>query len=100
MINEALRLIRVFHDLKQAEAAEKLGLSQSYISELERGSKSPTLEVIEKYAAAFDLPASSILYFSENLDESNRSKATHFVAGKILSLLQFLEQRSDRRHAS
>lgn len=96
MINEALRLIRVFHDLKQTQAAEKLGVSQSYLSEIERGTKLPTLEVIQKYSAAFDIPASSILFFSENLDGSIKGKATKLVAGKILALMQFLEHRAGR----
>lgn len=94
MINEALRLIRVFHDLKQSQAAEKLGVSQSYLSEIERGTKTPTLDFIRKYSDAFDIPASSILFFSENLDGSSKGVATKFVAGKILALMKFLEQRS------
>ena len=94
MINEALRLIRVFHDLKQTQAAEKLGISQSYLSEIERGAKTPTLDTIEKYSEIFGIPASSILFFSENLDGSTKGSATKFVAGKILALMQFLEQRS------
>lgn len=96
MINEALRLIRVFHDLKQTQAAELLGVSQSYLSELERGSKTPTLDVIQKYSDAFDIPASSILFFSENLEGTTKGTATKMVAGKILSLMKFLEQRSGR----
>ena len=99
MINEALRLIRVFHDLKQIQAAEMLGVSQSYLSEIERGIKSPTLEIIQKYSEAFDIPASSILFFFENLDKSTKGKATKFVTGKILALMQFLEQRADRANA-
>jgi transcriptional regulator with XRE-family HTH domain len=94
MIGEALRLIRVFHNLKQTEAAEKIGISQSHVSELERGAKIPTLDVIEKYAEAFDIPASSIIYFSENIRPQTR--ATRSVANKILKLLQFIEHRSGR----
>ena len=99
MINEALRLIRVFHDLKQNQAAEKLGVSQSYLSEIEKGTKIPTLETIKKYSDIFDIPTSSILFFSENLDGSSKSKATKFVSGKIVALMQFLEQRSGRADA-
>ena len=94
MIGEVLRLIRVFHNLKQTEAAERIGISQSHISELERGTKTPTLEVIQKYADAFDIPASSIVYFSENIGPN--SSSTRSVANKILKLLQFIEQKSGR----
>ena len=37
MLSEALRLIRVFHDLKQTELADRLGVSKSYLSEIESG---------------------------------------------------------------
>jgi transcriptional regulator with XRE-family HTH domain len=97
MIGEALRLIRVFYDLKQTEAAAKLGVSQSYLSEVEKGIKTPSLELLGKYAEAFDLPASSILYFAENVD--NPRTAPAFVAKKIVRILQFIEQKSDQRDA-
>ena len=53
MLSEALRLIRTFHDLKQKQLAEQIGLSRSYISEIEKGHKIPTLDVIEKYSTRF-----------------------------------------------
>lgn len=100
MIGEALRLIRVFHDLKQKEAAVKLGLSTSYLSDLERGGRSPTLETIERYARVFDMPVSSILFFSENLDNPGAAeRARGFVAGKLLALMRFLEARAQPANA-
>lgn len=101
MINEALRLIRVYHDLKQTEAAEKLGISKSYISEIEKGHKTPTLDLINKYATTFDLPSSSILFFAESLDDGKTySQAKTFVATKIISLMKFLEDKSGRADVS
>jgi transcriptional regulator with XRE-family HTH domain len=95
MINRALRLIRVFEGLTQAEAAGKIGISQSYVSEIERGTKVPTLDVIESYSRVFDIPASAIMLFSENLaDGSSVERARTLVAGKVLDLMQFLERRA------
>ena len=37
MLSEALRLIRVFHDMKQTELADRLSISKSYLSEIEGG---------------------------------------------------------------
>jgi transcriptional regulator with XRE-family HTH domain len=100
MLNEALRLIRVYHDIKQSEAAERLGISKSYLSEIEKGHKKPTLELIDKYADAFGIPASSIMFFSENIDKPRAyEQARTFVASKILSLMRFLEERSEHAHA-
>lgn len=97
MINEALRLIRVYHDMRQSEVAEKLGMSSSYLSEIEKGSKKPTLELVEKYAVLFQVPASSIMFFSENMNKgASYENARGFVASKIISLMQFLEEKAER----
>lgn len=100
MLNEALRLIRVYHDMKQNEAAEKLGVSKSYLSEIEKGHKEPSLDLIRKYENTFDIPASSIMFFSENMGKSQvRERARTFVASKIISLMTFLEDKAERAHA-
>lgn len=100
MLGEALRLIRVYHDLKQKQAAERLGLSTSYLSEIERGVKTPTLDIIQRYGDVFEMPVSSIMFFSENVGKRGTiDQARTFVAGKVVSLLQFLEARSGRAHA-
>lgn len=97
MINEALRLIRVYHDMKQTEAAEKLGISRSYISEIEKGIKTPTLDLISKYAQTFNVPSSSIMFFSESLDSGKtHEQARNLVASKIISLMKFLEEKSGK----
>ncbi|WP_350334408.1 helix-turn-helix transcriptional regulator [Coralliovum pocilloporae] len=95
MLSEALRLIRVFHDMKQQEVADKLGLSKSYVSELENGKKAPSVEVIQKYSEAFGIPASSILFFSENLgNPSKAKKAKSAIAGKVLQFLNLIETKT------
>lgn len=96
MLSEALRLIRIFHDLKQFEVAEKIGVSKSYISEIENGNRSPSLEIIEKYASEFRMPVSSILFFSEQIPQAkNGEKIRVVVASKVLDILKFIEGKSD-----
>lgn len=100
MLHEALRLVRVYHDMKQSQAADLLGISKSYLSEIESGRKKPTLDLVEKYASLFDVPPSSILFFSENLGKSGTLESARLtVASKILNLMRFLEARSGRSHA-
>ncbi|OOP74114.1 helix-turn-helix transcriptional regulator [Clostridium beijerinckii] len=71
MINESLRLLRVFHDLKAIDLAKKLSISQSYLSEIENGKKKPSLELIEKYSVVFKIKPSTILFFSEEIEEDS-----------------------------
>ena len=91
MLNKALRLLRVFHDLKQKDLAEKLGVSKSYISEIESGKKTPTLALLERYTEVFEVPTSSILFLAENLD-CDREKMVTFVPSKMLALLNWVKQ--------
>lgn len=98
MLGQALRYIRVFHDLKQVEAAHQLGISKSHLSEIESGRKTPSLQLLEKYAEVFELPVSSIFFFAENARQgSSYDQARLIVAPKILRLLEFLETRLGRK---
>lgn len=91
MLNKALRLIRVYHDLSQVDAAERLGLSKSYVSEIEKGEKNVSLAVLQKYSQAFDIPLSSLLLFSEKIEDAGRSDAVRvFVADKAVKLLEWV----------
>ena len=95
MFSEALRLIRVFHDMKPVELAEKLGISASYLSEIESGKKRPSLDLIEKYAKVFKTTPASILFFSDELSESTaKGPFKTSVRNKIFKLLSALEQFS------
>jgi transcriptional regulator with XRE-family HTH domain len=70
--------------------------SRSYLSEIESGGKEPTLQLVLRYAEVFKIPASSILFFSENFDHPGAHQgARRLVAGKVLALMRFLEARSN-----
>lgn len=100
MLSEALRLLRVYHDMKQKDLARKLGLSNSHISEIEGGNKTPSLEVIEKYAVFFKIPVSSIMFFSEQISEPSgnltiEKKAQNAISSKVLRFLKAIESRTE-----
>ena len=97
MLHRALRLLRTYHQLKQFELAERLGVSNSFLSEIEKGTKSPSLEVLSSYSRVFKMPVSSILLFSESIDAQRvRSSRVRIVAAdKILRILEWIEERSD-----
>ena len=95
-LNKALRLVRVYHDLSQTETARRIGLSKSYVSELEAGNKKVTLEVLEKYASAFNLPASSLMIFAEHSEDQTFVEDVRvYVAGKVLKMLDWIATISE-----
>ncbi len=105
MLAEALRLMRVFHDLKQTELASQLSISKSHLSEIEHGRKQPTLRLIERYSSVFGIPRSSILFFSEGLEDPVKSakaaqKGRSVIARKVIHFLQFVEERTGHAEES
>lgn len=93
MIGEALRLLRIFNGYKSAELAEKLGISQSYVSEIENNKKQPTMDILDKYAGVFEMKKSTLLLFAESLENDvemqNDKKQKVALAGmKLLKILE------------
>lgn len=96
MLNEALRLIRAYHDISQTQLCLALGFSNSHLSEIESGKKTPSLDLLQKYSSYFDIPVSSLIFFSENLDDSKiTDKLRVGAAKKIISILQWNERKNN-----
>lgn len=91
-LNEALRLVRVFHDKKIKDLAKELDVSASYITDIEKGNKKPSLELINKYAEVFSTTTSALLFFSEELAENNKNgKCKVLIRDCMLKFLKALE---------
>ena len=96
MINKALKVIRQFHDLKQVDLANQLGISKSYLSEIEAGKKPASLELLNKYSEVFDIPVSSLIFFSENIGKEglSSSKFKKAVASKIVNVMEWFVEKN------
>lgn len=94
MIGEALRLLRIFNGYKSAELAQRLEISQSYVSEIENSKKQPTMEILDKYASVFEMKKSTLLLFAESLEEDSsiQKSQKQRVALAGMKLLKILEK--------
>lgn len=94
MYYRALKLIRQYHRLSQVELAGRLGLSKSFISEIEKeDGKKPSIDVLERYASYFKIPLSSFLLFAERTGDNNFSERSRvYAADKVLKMLEWLEE--------
>lgn len=61
---EKIRQLREERDCSLAEFAAKAGISVSYLSEIERGAKRPSLKTIDKIAVALNVPKSQLVEVS------------------------------------
>ena len=101
MLNEALRLIRVYHDLTQTQLCNQIGISNSHLSEIEKGKKQPSLDLLSRYSEHFGIPTSSLLFFSENLDSTKIADPIRLItAKKVVSLLQWVEKKNKAKAVS
>ena len=56
-----MRRLRRSKDWSQEELAHQSGVHRTYISDLERGARNPTIEVVDKIAVALGVPCGELL---------------------------------------
>lgn len=90
MIGEVLKRLRKIYGYKAVEVSSLLGISPSYLSEIENGKKQPSLEHLQKYANLFGIKLSSLILLSESYEEAEkvgkgnaviRSMMIHLISG-------------------
>lgn len=97
MLGEAFKIIRVFNNLTQQELATALGISDSYLSQIESGKRTPTVQTIRDFSAHFRIPVSTLMFFSEQLGsgEGEDDKESRLAFGqRILGMLTKLDRLS------
>jgi transcriptional regulator with XRE-family HTH domain len=65
VIGEKLKQIRESKNLSQGDIETKTGLLRSYTSRVENGHTVPSVETLEKYAGALDVPLYRLFYDGE-----------------------------------
>jgi len=71
MIGYILKLVRVANNnMSAATAAKMLGVSSTFICEIEKGNKKPSITTLKKISSIYNIPLSEILLFDE-LQEQN-----------------------------
>lgn len=100
MINRALKISREFHRIKQKDLAESLGISPSYLSQIETGNKSPSLELLVKYGEIFDVPPSTFLVFVEQASGQCSGQPTSKNAHRLLKFLEWVMEDDFSGHST
>ena len=91
-LGRILKHIRVFNRDTQVKTSQRLNICRSYISEIEAGRKTPSLEVLKNYSQVYNISLSVILLFAEQYDNrvTFKSKAKRFVTKTALELLDWI----------
>jgi len=67
IIGERIRKIREEKKLSQGDVEHASGLLRCYISRVEHGHTTPSLETLERFAAALDVPLHRFFYAGDGL---------------------------------
>lgn len=67
MIGQRLRVIREKKGLSQSDVEHASGLVRCYISRVEHGHTVPSLETLERFAAALDIPLYQLFWTGDGL---------------------------------
>jgi transcriptional regulator with XRE-family HTH domain len=65
LIGERLRALRVEKNLTQSDIEIRTGLQRFYVSRVENGHTVPSLDTIEKFARALEVPLYQLFYEGE-----------------------------------
>lgn len=66
LIGERIRQLRETKQLSQGDVEKASGLLRCYISRVEHGHTVPSLETLERFAAALDVPLYRLFYTGED----------------------------------
>ena len=74
-VGDRLKQFRELRGLSQGKIEELTGLLRSYISRVENGHTVPSVETLQKFARALDMPLYQLLYEGEKPPKSLKTQA-------------------------
>jgi transcriptional regulator with XRE-family HTH domain len=77
--------LRKLRDLRQWELAYNVGISKPYMSQIEDGTRNPSMEILEKIAGALKVPLPILLFLT--LTDSDISPDKRELFSKIRPVL-------------
>jgi transcriptional regulator with XRE-family HTH domain len=88
-IGTAIRTLRLKESLLQEEFASRIGITQTYLSQIERGHKNPSLDVLNSMAKDLKLPLPLMFWFGveESDIQENKKEAYKTLKPSIDALI-------------
>lgn len=77
MIGQRLRELREAKKLSQGDVEKRTGLLRCYTSRVENGHTVPSIETLEKYARALEVPMYRLFYEGDNPPEKPKLAVMH-----------------------
>ena len=91
MLRTIVKSIRIANDMSTKEVAQGMGVRQSFVSDLENGTRNITMCSLSKMAEVYDIPVSQIMLFDEKQEEQNLN-----YRQTLLMVLKYYEYEKDK----
>jgi transcriptional regulator with XRE-family HTH domain len=83
---EKIRKARLKNRMKQEELAEIIGVHQTAISQYERGTRNPTLKILDKICDVLEINASEVMEKNEI-----KNKTKNFSSYEMCEVFRFID---------
>lgn len=93
MLGNTLKRLRGIYGYSAKEMSELLGISSSYLSEIENGKKKVSMDLLERYSELFGLRVSTLMRFSEDYEDAELNNAGQKFITSLMS--KVIEAYSD-----
>lgn len=90
-IGRSIKFVRVAAGIRQNEMAERLGISQNYLSLLENNKSEPSLSLLRRISEEFGVPM-SFLFLEGAVDYESDDPETNDLLQEIKSLVHALQR--------
>ncbi|MCX6645719.1 MAG: helix-turn-helix transcriptional regulator [bacterium] len=96
-MGKLINYMRKVEELSQAKLALELGVSRTYLSQVENGHKEPSLPLLKKIASFFQIPI-AVLLADENKGDDEMMAHLKKMLGEVLVIrLHGIEQRRGKK---
>lgn len=85
MLGNTLKRLRGIYGYSAKEMSELLGISCSYLSEIENGKKKVSMDLLDRYSELFGLRVSTLVRFSEDYEDAELNNAGQKFITSLMS---------------
>lgn len=86
ILGEAIRFVRNYLELTQEQVCARANLTQGFYSSIENGNVAPSIDALQRIAAAFDLPMFWLVCYATQYNDIPKKR--HAVYKKIKPFIE------------
>ena len=86
------KILRLCNDLQIPDLANKIGITQQYVRDIEKGNRYPSDKGLEKYCDVFEISVEKFRYFEQIVEKADDNslnsyqKVLFFILTKLVKL--------------